>query len=441
MALERLSNALSEALKKLTKTDKINEGHLDALLKEVKIALLEADVHTLAVDAFLDRIKEEALGQKIFGKLKPNEALMKIVYDQLVELLGSASQESFVYPASQQVTMMLVGLQGSGKTTGAAKLVHLFKSKGRRPYLIAADLQRPAAIDQLEILGMSLNVKVYSDKTTKNALQVVKDGLRAAKNENVDTIIIDTAGRLHVDEVLMKELVDIKAYVKPTEVLLTVDALSGQDALNVVTAFNKALQVTGLIVSKFDGDSKGGAVLSARTVTQVNVKLVGTGEKAEDYDIFYPDRMANRLIGMGDLMSLVEQAQTKLDTASLERSANRIMDGQFTFDDLLDNFNQISKMGSMKAMLGMLPGMGQLAQQVNDKEANESMKRSKAIILSMTPEERQDASLLRASRKARIAKGSGVSVQDVNRLINQYEKTKEQMRMMARLAKGQKGIR
>lgn len=440
MALERLSNALSEALKKLTKTDKINEGHLDALLKEVKLALLEADVHILAVDAFLERIKEEALGQKIFGKLKPSEALMKIVYDQLVDLLGT-SEESFVYPASQKITMMLVGLQGSGKTTGAAKLVHLFKSKGRKPYLIAADLQRPAAIDQLEILGMSLNVKVYADRSTKNALQVVKDGLKAAKLENVDTIIIDTAGRLHVDETLMKELVDINAFVKPTEILLTVDALSGQDAMNVVTAFNKALQVTGLIVSKFDGDSKGGAVLSAKTVTNVNVKLVGTGERAEDYDIFYPDRMANRLIGMGDLMSLVEVAQTKLDTASLERSANRLMEGQFTFDDLLDNFNQMAKMGSMKAMLGMLPGMGQLAQQVNDKDANESMKRSKAIILSMTYDERQDASLLRASRKARIAKGSGVSVQDVNRLISQYEKTKDQMRMMARLAKNQKGIR
>jgi signal recognition particle subunit SRP54 len=358
----------------------------------------------------------------------------------LVELLGS-TEESFVYPASQQVTMMLVGLQGTGKTTGAAKLVHFFKSKGRKPYLIAADLQRPAAIDQLEILGLSLNVKVYADRTTKNALQVVKDGLKAAKNENVDTIIIDTAGRLHVDDVLMQELIDIKAFVRPTEILLTVDALSGQDAMTTVAAFNKALSVTGLIVSKFDGDSKGGAVLSAKTVTQVNVKLVGTGERAEDYDLFYPDRMANRLIGMGDLMSLVEQAQSKLDTASLERSANRLMDGQFTFDDLLDNFNQMAKMGSMKAMLGMLPGMGQLAQQVNDKEANESMNRSKAIILSMTTEERQDASLLRASRKARIAKGSGVSVQEVNRLINQYEKTKEQMRMMARLAKGQKGIR
>lgn len=434
MALERLSNALSEALKKLTKSDKINEGHLDALLKEVKVALLEADVHTLAVDDFLERIKNEALGQKIFGKLKPNEQLMKIVYDQLVELLGSA-QESFVYPASQRVSILLVGLQGSGKTTAAAKLAHLFKAKGRKPYLIAADLMRPAAIDQLEILGLSLNVKVYTDRQSKSALQVVRDGLKAAASENIDTIIIDTAGRLHIDEALMLELIDIKAVVKPTETLLTVDALSGQDALNVAASFNQALDLSGLIVTKFDGDAKGGAVLSAKTVAKVNVKLVGTGEKVDEYDIFYPDRMANRLIGMGDLMGLVEQAQSKLDTAAMERSANRIMDGQFTFDDLLDNINQMAKMGSMKAMLGMLPGMGQLAQQVNDNEAAKNLTKSKAIILSMTAEEREDASLLRASRKARIAKGSGVSVQDVNRLINQYEKTKEQMRMMARLAK------
>lgn len=440
MALERLSNALSEALKKLTKTDKINESHLDSLLKEVKIALLEADVHTLAVDAFLNKIKSEALGQKIFGSLKPNEALMKIVYDQLIDLLGS-TQESFAYPASQQVTVMLVGLQGSGKTTSAAKLAHLFKSKGRKPYLIAADLMRPAAIDQLEILGTSLNVKVYTDRSASSALQVVKDGLKAARNENVDTIIIDTAGRLHIDSALMHELVQIKAFVNPTETLLTVDALSGQDALNVATSFNAELQISGLILTKFDGDAKGGAVLSAKTVAHVTVKLVGTGEKIEDYDLFYPDRMANRLIGMGDLLSLVEQVQTKLDTASLERSANRLLDGQFSFNDLLEQFNQMAKMGSMKAMLGMLPGMGQLAQQVNDADAKTMMLKSKAMILSMTLEEREDASLLRASRKNRIAKGSGVTVQDVNRLINQYEKTKEQMRLISRFAKNAKGLK
>ncbi len=437
MAFERLSTALSETLKRLTKSDKINETHLDALLKEVKIALLESDVHTLAVDTFLNKIRQEAIGQKIFGALKPNEALMKIVYDQLVDLLGSPS-EPFVYPASQHVSLILVGLQGSGKTTSAAKLAHLFKSKGRKPYLIAADLMRPAAIDQLEILGQTLDIKVYTDRQSKYALQVVKDGLKAAKLENVDTIIIDTAGRLHIDESLMDELVQIKQFVNPTEVLLTIDALSGQDALNVASSFNQTLDLTGLIVTKFDGDSKGGAVLSAKTVAQVSVKLVGTGEKINEYELFYPDRMANRLIGMGDLLSLVENAQNKLDTVSLERSANRLMEGQFTFNDLLDQFNQMAKMGSMKAMLGMIPGMGQMAQQVNDKEAAKLMVKNKAIILSMNEDEREDASLLRASRKTRIAKGSGTTVQEVNRLINQYEKSKEQMRLIARMAKNSK---
>jgi len=440
MAFERLSTALSEALKKITKTDKINESHLDSLLKEVKIALLESDVHILAVDAFLTKISEAALGQKIFGSIKPNEALMKIVFDQLVDLLGTPT-EPFNYPASQQVTLVLVGLQGSGKTTSVAKIAHLLKSKGRKPYLIAADLMRPAAIDQLEILGTALNVKVYTDRHSKSAVQVVKDGLKAARLEHVDTILIDTAGRLHIDESLMDELIQIKQVVNPTEILLTIDALSGQDALNVASSFNEILGITGLIVTKFDGDSKGGAVLSAKTVADVSIKMVGTGEKIDDYDVFYPDRMANRLIGMGDLLSLVETAQTKLDTATMERSANRLMDGQFTFNDLLDQFNQMAKLGSMKAMLGMIPGMGQLAQQVNDKEATQMMAKNKAIILSMTADEREDASLLRASRKARIAKGSGTTVQEVGRLISQYEKTKEQMRLMTRLAKNTKGFK
>jgi len=440
MALERLSNALTEAFKKITGNDKISESHLDGLLKEVKIALLEADVHTQAIDAFLTKIKTEALGQKIIGSLKPSEALMKLVYDQLVDLLGS-TEESLVYSPSQKVIVMLVGLQGSGKTTSAAKLAHYFKAKGRKPYLIAADLNRPAAIDQLEILGTSLNVKVFTDRHSKNVLQVVKDGLKTSLNENVDTIIIDTAGRLHIDLSLMDELVQIKNFVKPTEILLTIDALSGQDALNVATSFNETLGLSGLVVTKFDGDSKGGAVLSAKTVTKVNVKMVGTGERSDEYELFYPDRFANRLIGMGDLMSLVETAQTKLDASSLERSATRLMDGQFTFNDLLDQFNQMAKMGSLKAVLGMLPGMGQLAQQVNDKDANQMMAKNKAIILSMTEEEREDASLLRASRKARIAKGSGTNVQDVSRLIAQYEKAKEQMRMMTRLAKNNKNFK
>ena len=434
MAFERLSGALSEALKKLTKTDKIHEGHLDALLREVKVALLEADVNTLAVDEFIAGIRSSALGEKIFGSMKPSEALMKIVYDRLVDLLGS-TQPAFEYAGGQTVVVMLVGLQGTGKTTSAAKLAHLLTSKGRKPMLVAADLQRPAAIDQLEILGAQIKVPVYADRTTKNALTVAKAGLAAAKAASCDTVIIDTAGRLAIDEALMAELSELQRTLKPTEILLTVDALAGQDALTVSAGFAAQLKLSGLIVSKFDAESKGGAVLSAKTVTRVPIKLVGTGEKITDYDLFYADRMANRLIGMGDLLSLVETAQTKLDQAALERSAQRLLDGQFTFEDLLHQFDQMAKMGSMKAMLGMLPGMSQLASQVNDAQANEAMKKNKAIILSMTRDEREDASLLRASRKARIAAGSGTSVSDVNRLIAQYEKAKEQVRMMARLAK------
>jgi signal recognition particle subunit SRP54 len=434
MAFERLSGALTEALKKLTKTDRIHEGHLDALLREVKVALLEADVNTLAVDEFLAGIRSTAVGEKVFGSIKPNEALMKIVYDRLVDLLGS-TQPAFDYAGGQFVIMMLVGLQGTGKTTSAAKVAHLLQSKGRKPMLVAADLQRPAAIDQLEILGSMIQIPVFADRSSKSALAVAKAGLAAAKAASCDTLIIDTAGRLAIDEVLMNELSELQNALKPTEILLTVDAMAGQDALTVSAGFASILKLSGLIVSKFDADSKGGAVLSAKTVTKVPIKLVGTGEKITDYDLFYADRMANRLIGMGDLLSLVETAQTKLDQASLERSAQRLMDGQFTFEDLLHQFDQMAKMGSMKAMLGMLPGMSQLASQVNDAQASEAMKKNKAIILSMTLEEREDASLLRASRKARIATGSGTSVSDVNRLIAQYEKAKEQVRMMARLAK------
>lgn len=434
MAFERLSGALTEALKKLTRTDRIHEGHLDALLREVKVALLEADVNTLAVDEFLAGIRSAAIGEKVFGSIKPNEALMKIVYDRLVELLGS-TQPAFDYAGGQFAIIMLVGLQGTGKTTSAAKLAHLLQSKGRKPMLVAADLQRPAAIDQLEILGSMIHVPVYADRSSQSALSVAKAGLSAAKSASCDTLIIDTAGRLAIDEALMNELSELQHAIKPTEILLTVDAMAGQDALTVSAGFASTLKLSGLIISKFDAESKGGAVLSAKTVTKVPIKLVGTGEKVTDYDLFYADRMANRLIGMGDLLSLVETAQTKLDQATLERSAQRLMDGQFTFEDLLHQFDQMAKMGSMKAMLGMLPGMSHLASQVSDAQANEAMKKNKAIILSMTLEERDDASLLRASRKARIAAGSGTSVSDVNRLIAQYEKAKEQVRMMARLAK------
>jgi len=441
MAFDRLTEKLTESFKRITKQDRISEKHLDTLLSDVRLALLDADVNTQVVNQFLDKIHTSALNQKILTSLKPNEALMKLVYDELVELLGPETP-SFDYPKGQKKVILFVGLQGTGKTTSAAKLAKLLRSKkDRKVLLVAADLARPAAIDQLEILAEQAQVSVFVEKDEKNSLNVVKHAMKFAENGNFDTIIVDTAGRLAIDEALMLELKQIHDYLNPDEVLLTVDAMTGQDVIHTADGFNRNLNLTGLVVTKFDADAKGGAVLSVKALTGVPVKLVGTGEKLDDTDIFYPDRMANRLIGMGDLLSLVEQAQDKMDIEAGQRSMERIMEGLFTFDDMLDQFNQLSKMGSLQNMLKMIPGASQLANQVNDTESNAMIKKNKAIILSMTPEEREDASLLRASRKNRIAKGSGTTLNDVNRLINQYEKAKEQMRLLKRLAKNNPNIR
>ena len=435
MAFDRLTEKLTESFKRITKQDRISEKHLDTLLSDVRLALLDADVNTQVVNQFLDKIHASTLNQKILTALKPNEALMKLVYDELVELLGPETP-SFDYPKGQKKIILFVGLQGTGKTTSAAKLALLLRSKKeRKVLLVAADLARPAAIDQLEILAKQAEVSVFVEKNEKSSLNVVKHAMKFAEDNHFDTIIIDTAGRLAIDEALMLELKQIHDYLKPDEVLLTVDAMTGQDVIHTAEGFNRNLNLTGLVVTKFDADAKGGAVLSVKALTGVPVKLVGTGEKLDDTDIFYPDRMANRLIGMGDLLSLVEQAQDKMDIEAGQRSMDRIMEGIFTFDDMLDQFNQLSKMGSLQNMLKMIPGANQLANQVNDTESNAMIKKNKAIILSMTPEERDDASLLRASRKNRIAKGSGTTLNDVNRLISQYEKSKEQMRLLKRLAK------
>ena len=441
MAFDRLTEKLTESFKRITKQDRISEKHLDTLLSDVRLALLDADVNTQVVNQFLDKIHSSALNQKILTSLKPNEALMKLVYDELVELLGPDTP-SFDYPKGQKKVILFVGLQGTGKTTSAAKLAQLLRSKKeRKVLLVAADLARPAAIDQLEILAEQAQVSVFVEKDEKNSLNVVKHAMKYAEKNNFDTIIVDTAGRLAIDEALMLELKQIHDYLNPDEVLLTVDAMTGQDVIHTADGFNRNLNLTGLVVTKFDADAKGGAVLSVKALTGVPVKLVGTGEKLDDTDIFYPDRMANRLIGMGDLLSLVEQAQEKMDIEAGQRSMDRIMEGIFTFDDMLDQFNQLSKMGSLQNMLKMIPGASQLANQVNDTESNAMIKKNKAIILSMTPEEREDASLLRASRKNRIAKGSGTTVNDVNRLINQYEKAKDQMRLLKRLAKNNPNIK
>ena len=440
MAFENLSIKLSEAFKKITKQDKITDKHLDELLSEVKRSLLEADVALSVVDALTEKIRTESLGQKVIGQLKANELLMKIVYDALVDLLGPASP-SLEYPKSAKIKLMMVGLQGSGKTTSVAKLANQLKKLNRKVLLVAADTQRPAAIDQLKILGLSIGVDVFSLDQEKNAIKVLEAAQKHFNTHEYDFMIVDTAGRLHVDTALMDELVQMNSLVKFDEILLSVDTLSGQDVIHVAKSFSSLLKLTGLVVTKFDSDAPGGAILSVKALTQVPVKFVGTGEKVDAFELFYPDRVANRLMGMGDLMSLVEVAQEKIDQMAAEKTLERMMEGTFTLSDMLQQFEQLSKMGSLKSMMAMLPGMGQMAQQVNDTESAKAISKSKAIIYSMTLEEREDPSLLRASRKNRIALGSGTSVTDVNRILSQYEKAKEQARMVRRLMKNNPNLK
>jgi signal recognition particle subunit SRP54 len=440
MAFENLSIKLSESLKKITKQDKITDKHLDELLGEVKRSLLEADVALSVVETLTEKIRTEALGQKVIGQLKANELLMKIVYDALVDLLGPSSP-SLEYPKSAKIKLMIVGLQGSGKTTSVAKLANQLKKLNRKVLLVAADTQRPAAIDQLKILGLSIGVDVFSLDQEKNAIKVLEAAQKHFNSNDYDFMIVDTAGRLHVDTALMDELVKMDSLVKFDEILLSVDTLSGQDVIHVAKSFNTLLKLTGLVVTKFDSDAPGGAILSVKALTQVPVKFVGTGEKVDAFELFYPDRVANRLMGMGDLMSLVEVAQEKIDQMAAEKTLERMMEGTFTLSDMLQQFEQLSKMGSLKSMMAMLPGMGQMAQQVNDTESAKAISKSKAIIYSMTLEEREDPSLLRASRKNRIALGSGTSVTDVNRILSQYEKAKEQARMVRRLMKNNPNLK
>lgn len=440
MAFENLSIKLGEAFKRLTKQDKISDKHLDDLLSEVRIALIDADVALSVVDELIVNIRSEALGQKIFGNLKANELLMKIVYEKLVELLGPISP-SLDYPKSSKPKLMMVGLQGSGKTTSVAKLALQLKKIGRKVLLVAADTQRPAAIDQLKILGQSIGVDVFSVDQEKDAFKVVLAAQKYFGIHEYDFMIVDTAGRLHVDDVLMDELRKMQASLKFDEILLSVDALSGQDVIHVAKAFKEKLEITGLVLTKYDSDAPGGAILSVKALTDVPVKFVGTGEKVDAFELFYPDRVANRLMGMGDLMSLVEVAQDKIDQMAAEKTLERMMEGIFTLSDMLQQFEQLSKMGSLKSMMAMLPGMGQMAQQVNDAESAKAIAKSKAILYSMTFEEREDPSLLRASRKNRIALGSGTSVTDVNRILSQYEKAKEQARMVKRLMKNNPNLK
>ena len=370
--------------------------------------------------------------------LNPGQMVVKIVHDEIVALLGN-EEAPINYKKTGITTVMMVGLQGTGKTTAAAKIANVMKKKqSRKPLLVACDVIRPAAIEQLKTLGESIDVEVFSLGVETKALETAQKAMDYAKEQGYDTVVFDTAGRLHIDEELMQELSDIKAFVHPDDILLTVDAMTGQDIVNVASSFHEQLSVTGLVLTKLDGDSRGGGILSVRSITQVPVKFVGLGEKIEDLDVFHPDRMADRILGMGDILSLVEKAQEKMDMEASTKSANRMMSGQFTLSDMLIQYEQIEKMGSLGGMMKLLPGMGQMANQIDEAKADNKLKKSKAIIQSMTPEERENPNILRAGRKNRIAKGSGTTVADVNRCISEYEKMKTVMKQMMSMSKNGK---
>ena len=438
MAFESLSDKLNTTFRNLSGQGKLTEKNMEDILVEIRKAMIESDVNYRVVNTFLKNVKEKMLGQKVIESVNPSEMTVKIVYDELKDLLGSETAE-IEYAEDGITTIMLVGLQGTGKTTSVGKIANVLKNKqSRKPMIIAADIIRPAAIEQLQTLGEAIDVEVFTLGIEVSATETVRQGMEYAKANNYDTVFIDTAGRLHIDEDLMNELSDIKALVNPNEILLTVDAMTGQDIINVAQSFNDLLAISGLVVTKLDGDARGGAVLSVKSVTNVPVKFVGTGEKIEDLDIFYPDRMADRIMGMGDIVSLVEQAEEKMDMEAAEKSAERMMKGEFTLEDMLVQFDQINRMGPLGGLLKMVPGLNQMTKDFDTDEAEDAMKQSKAIIRSMTIEERQNPRIIRTSRINRIAKGSGTTKRDVNQLLKQYDKMKSQMRMVSRMFAGGK---
>ena len=430
MAFESLSNRLTASFKHIVGKDRLSDKNMDQMLKEIRQALLEADVNYSVVKSFINDVHQKMLGVQVSQNLNPSEMVYKIVRDEIIELLGDETS-SLNYANNGLTVVMMVGLQGTGKTTTAAKIANLIKQKqSRKPLLIAADLIRPAAIEQLRILAEQCQVDMFALENNNKATKTVSEGLMYASANGFDTVIIDTAGRLHVDKQLMNELVEIKKIAKPNDILLTVDALTGQDIVNVAKEFDKYLSVTGLVVTKFDGDSRGGGVLSVKAVTNVPVKFVTTGEKIDDIDIFYPDRMASRILGMGDLETLVEKAQEQFDQQLAQKAMENLMNGTFSLDDMLVQMKQLKKLGPLSSIMKMIPGMNQFAGQLDGMDTEAMMKKQQAIIQSMTPYERKHPETLRSSHKNRIAKGSGTTVNDVNKLINSFERSRKLMSSM-----------
>ena len=425
---ETLSDRLEKAIKNIKGHGKITEDNIDPMLREVRLALLEADVNYQVVREFTSKVKEKALGEEVKKSLTPGEMFVGIIRDELEQLLGgeAAPLNTKGNPAS----LMLVGLQGSGKTTTIGKLANFLRKKhSKKPLLVACDVYRPAAIDQLKQIGKELNIEVY-DEGKGNPVEISKNAINYAKENGYDYVLIDTAGRLHIDEELMNELKNIKNEIKPDETLLVIDSMMGQDAINVITGFNDNLELTGVILTKLDGDTRGGVALSVRHLTNVPIKFIGTSEKLDGLDAFYPDRMASRIIGMGDVLSIVDKANEVIDEKEAEKSLKKMKSGKYDLEDFLSQMKQIKKLGSLESIIKMLPGakkMGLNNINIDPKD----LAHVEAIILSMTKEERRNPSIMKASRKQRVAKGSGRSVQEVNRLLNQFEQSKKMMTQIA----------
>ena len=434
MAFEALTEKFSKVIKKIKGESHLTEKNMDDMLKEVRIALLEADVNYKVVRDFVNGVKEKAIGEKVFDKLNPSEMVVKIVRDELVNLLGSDACE-LTYNKNKPTIILLVGLQGSGKTTTAGKLAYLMKNKLNKKVLLAAcDVYRPAAIDQLDQIAKQINVPLINLGTNVNPVNIALKAKEEAYNDHYDVLIIDTAGRLQIDEDLMEELKNIKEKVIPDEILLLTDAMAGQDSVNVAKKFNEDLALTGAIMSKMDGDSRGGAALSIAHVTGVPIKFIGTGEKISDLDIFHPDRMAERILGMGDVLTLIDKVSENIDEKEAKKSVKKMVDGNFTLDDMLKQMKQVQKLGSLGGLLKLIPGMPK----VNDAQlsaAEKEMKNFEVIINSMTPEERAHPEILKNSRKVRIAKGSGKTNADVNKVLKKYD----QMKLMMKQMKGRNG--
>ena len=428
MAFETLCEKFQRIFKRLKGQNNLSESNMEEMLGEIKVALLDADVNYKVVKKFLNEVKEKAIGQQVLLKVNPSQMITKIVHDELVALLGSNKTE-IQYNKNKPTVIMLVGLQGTGKTTTAAKLAYLMKNKLNKKVLFAAcDIYRPAAVAQLKTLASSLKMDVVHEEG-KSAVEIANLAKTKAYNDHYDVLIIDTAGRLQIDETLMDELNDIKSTVNPEEILLLVDAMSGQDAVNVALAFNERLALTGAILSKLDGDARGGSALSIAHLTGVCIKFAGVGEKVSDLDIFYPDRMADRILGMGDVVSLVETVQANIDEREAKRQAMKLMKGTFTLDDMLKQLKQIQKMGSLGGLLAMIPGMPRLTD-AQKEAAEKEMINFEVIMDSMTLEERAHPEILKNSRKVRIAKGSGKTAADINRMLNKYEQAKQMMKQM-----------